>query len=331
MSEKQRPFFSIGVTTYDRLDLLKCAISSIVSQTFPDFEIIVGNDNPHRTLTSEILNIKDARISFVNRPTNLGELANMNDLLARSRGRYFTWLADDDMYRTGFLESVYHSLNKFDFPLVVFTSYESGPEYLEQEICNFSVESKILTGKEFLQRYLSKSLKAIGCYGLFKSSYLKSIGGMEKLGNGFSPYSDNLLVIRAGLLDSVIYNQADLVFFRTHENSVSYTSPNIDVYASAQADLLSKSLIIFTSDRLKGNFHDYLFMLLDWCIKDFDSVIRRSGSVSPQQIQTYFNMIQKYIGYLAGSPFYRRAWMSFAKIALRLIRDIGLTRVRFHS
>ena len=38
------PFFSIGVTTYNRRELLKCTLDSIIKQKFSDFEVIVGND-----------------------------------------------------------------------------------------------------------------------------------------------------------------------------------------------------------------------------------------------------------------------------------------------
>lgn len=38
------PFFSFGVTTYNRKDLLKECINSILSQSFDDFEVIISND-----------------------------------------------------------------------------------------------------------------------------------------------------------------------------------------------------------------------------------------------------------------------------------------------
>jgi len=34
-----KPFFSIGVTTYDRFDLLKETILSVLWQSFEDFEL----------------------------------------------------------------------------------------------------------------------------------------------------------------------------------------------------------------------------------------------------------------------------------------------------
>src|SRR3972149_4035428 len=118
------PFFSIGVTTYNRPELLKQTLASILVQTFSDFEVIVGNDNTQATLSAEPFGIKDPRVRFINHPQNLGELRNMNALLGMSRGRYFSWQFDDDGYAPNFLEAVYSSLVKFNFPPCIFTSYQ---------------------------------------------------------------------------------------------------------------------------------------------------------------------------------------------------------------
>ncbi|MDP2815692.1 MAG: glycosyltransferase family A protein [Rectinemataceae bacterium] len=322
------PLFSVGVTSYKRYDLLKECLNSIIRQTFTDYEVIVGNDYPEQNISAAFLGIDDPRIRYVNHAKNMGPIHNANALLSMSKGRYFTWLADDDMHLPNFLEIAQATLVSRKSTTCVFTSYMYGETYPGVPAV-FEDRCDLYSGGDFLKRYLSRTLRAIGCYGLFDIEYLRSIGGMEHLGNGnFSPYSDNLLVIRASLLDFVSYHPADLVFFRTHENSVSYTSPNIDVYSSAQADLLSKSLEIFRSNPLKGSFHDYLSMLLDWCIKDFDSVIRRSRSISIKQIKTYLDFIQQYIAQLKGSPFHKKTSMLLMKISLLLIRDIGLRRIR---
>lgn len=295
MSKNPKPFFSIGVTTYDRLDLLKEALSSIVFQTFPDFEVIVGNDNPHQVLSPELLNITDERICFVNRTSNLGELPNMNDLLARSRGRYFTWLADDDLYAPNMLESVYNSLHKYGFPLVAFTSYVTGNEYVACGAEDLLTKNRILTGRQFLREYLMRSLKTIGCCGFLNTEYLRRVGGMQKLGNGFSPYSDNLLAIGVGLLHSVIFIDEPLYFFRTHQGSISNISPDLDAYQSAHEELLQKSMDIFKDNLLKDDYHKNLSSLLVWCIQDYFSVMVRSGKIKVMMLIKYLFWLFKHI------------------------------------
>lgn len=331
MSEKPQPFFSIGVTTFDRIDLLKETLFSIVSQTFADFEVIVGNDNPQQVLSSEILNIDDERISFVNRSANLGELANMSDLLGKSRGRYFTWLADDDLYAPVFLETVHKALIRYENQPVVFTSYAAGTSF-ENEIKSVSpVECRICAGSDFLKDYLSKSIMAIGCYGVFKKEYLQQIGGMEKLGDGFSPYADNWLVIKTGLLDRVGYIESPLIFFRTHEKSISFTSPDVDAYLSAQKDLMSKSCDLLRSASLRINFQQNIFLLLVWCIRDFGNVVSRSRSVSWKQMREYIVFLKKYATPLRRSQYYRRTWMVLMKTAVVAALDMGRKSVHIRT
>jgi len=313
MIEKTRPFFSIGVTTYDRIDLLKEALSSIVTQNFPDFEVIVGNDNPAQALSPEILKIHDERITFVNRERNLGEIANMADLLDRSRGRYFTWLADDDLYSRGFLERVHQALVECGYPSVVFSSYWMGVSFHDQIYPASSAQCRWLTGGEFLKAYLSRSIMAIGCYGVFRKEYLQKIKGMEQLGRGFSPYADNWLVIKTALLDQVVYLDSPLLFFRAHKESISYTSHDVDAYLSAQKDLVSKSCVLFRSECLAKSFHNNLYLLLVWCVRDFGAVISRSRSVKSEQVYEYIAFLVKYLKKLKGSLYYPKTCLTLMK------------------
>src|SRR5436190_11907557 len=149
------PLFSIGVTTYNRVELLIETLNSIISQTFADFEVIVANDNPNRTVTAESLGLHDPRIRFVNNPTNLGELRNMNSLLELSRGRYFTWIADDDLYAPDFFQRSYEALQKFDYPRCVFTSFNlMHGDRVDDEAGIHSGETRLYNGREFLRSYL---------------------------------------------------------------------------------------------------------------------------------------------------------------------------------
>jgi glycosyltransferase involved in cell wall biosynthesis len=331
VSVEPQPFFSIGVTTYNRRDMLKETLLSILSQTYPDFEIIIGNDNPIETLSNELLGIDDDRVRYVNRPSNLGELANMHDLMEKGRGRYFTWLADDDLYAPVFLETVHNALIRYDHPSVIFTSYAAGTHFGDEGRFISPEECRLWTGSEFLKAYLSRSIMAIGCYGVFRKEYLQQIGGMEKLGQGFSPYSDNWMVIKTCLLDHVVYVNVPLLFFRTHEKSISFTSPDVDAYLSAQKDFMSRSCDLFLSERLRVNFQENIFLLLVWCIGDICTIIRRSRSVSMKQVQGYIVFLKKYVTKLKGSKYYRKTWMVLLKNTVVLACDVGRKRVHIQT
>jgi len=302
-NEIAEPFFSIGVTTYNRKEMLKECLGSILAQTFIDYEVIVGNDYTEEKLSTDMFGINDNRIKFVNYPRNLGEVGNMNALLSMSHGKYFIWTADDDMYSPIFFETVFRSLKKFGSTSCIFTSFTKDNSYLETTKIN---DTKIqhLAGKEFLQRYLSRSIKLLGSYAFFKKNYLQRIGGIKKLGDGFGPYSDNLLAIKAGVLEKVIFIDAPLVFFRRHAESLSSSSGDIHALSSAQEELLVESIDIFKSEGLIEDFNSNLFFLLKWCMKDYfvfyiKRVVIRTGKLRWGNLIKYILFVWKYIKMLS--------------------------------
>jgi glycosyltransferase involved in cell wall biosynthesis len=322
-----KPFFSIGVTTYNRRELLKEALNSILTQRFTDYEVLVGNDFVHERLDGDVMGVKDRRVHFLNHPENRGELGNMNFLLARSQGRYFTWLADDDLYSPEFLVAVHTALVKFNFPHCVFTSYASGKTF-EPPDADGEWPMELYSGGEFLDLYLRRRLRAVGCYGVFEREYLSQVGGMEPLGTGFSPYSDNLLAIRAGLLENVAYVNAPLVFYRTHSASISYTSGDVAAFRGAQEDLLRKSLPVFEEEGLTDRLTTYLYSLLQWCLVDFSSVVRKAGGIGLGQSIAYARFALRHANLLRGSPEYWPGLALVGKTAARIVRDVTTAKLR---
>lgn len=323
---RDEPLFSIGVTTYRRTELLRETLGSIAEQPFEDLEVIVGNDYPREPLSRQALSISDPRIRIVNHPRTLGEIGNMQALLAEARGRYFTWLADDDLYAPNFLEAVLATLTRFDFPPCVYTSYASGDKPPPPRTVSYAGRDRSMSGSEFRRAYLERDLKLHGCYGVFDTEALRELGGMEKLGSGFSPYSDVLLGIRAGSLDRVVFVDAPLIFYRTHADSISLTSPDVEAYASAQRDLCAKS---FTSLRREGSPYDSrvdMYLLLRWCVGDFASVIRRAGAVSWRQVARYLGFLIRNLPSLGWSMSVPRFLILLPRIAIRTFLDLVVDR-----
>ena len=171
------PFFSIGVTTYNRPELLKQTLSSIRAQTFADFEVIVGNDYIPEPISASSLGIKDPRMRFVNHPRNLGEVQNMNALVDLSRGRYFTWLTDDDLYAPNFLAKVHSALVRFDLPPCVFTSFESfSGTAFPAAATSIAGPTTIAFGTSVPQNVLVGSVKGNGLHRRLRHSVLKAPG-----------------------------------------------------------------------------------------------------------------------------------------------------------
>jgi len=319
-----KPFFSIGVTTYDRVSMLAETLSSILAQTFEDFEVIVGNDNPDRILSGEVLGINDPRVRFVNYPKNLGELGNMNSMLNMSRGKFFTWLADDDLYAQNFLEAVYSSLVKFNYPLCVSVLYkiiESNSSY--DLTSNFNGKENLYSGRQFLRMYLSGKLKAIGPTNVYNTEYLKKIGGVEKLCEGpIALHSEYLLLLECGLLERIAHINIPLIFFRANEQSYQNLL-ELEDWKNAGENLFSLSIEIFKKPALRDDFQQNLFYVLKLSM-DYVVVTasKRPETFSVRDMLTYFFSLKAHLISLKKSDLYKAALLSWSKAGVCLIWSI---------
>ena len=85
------PKVSVGLAVYNGERYLHDAISSIVTQTFRDFELIIC-DNDSTDGTREIclgFAAKDERIRYLRNPVNIG-VRNENRTMFLARGKYFS-------------------------------------------------------------------------------------------------------------------------------------------------------------------------------------------------------------------------------------------------
>ncbi len=303
------PLFTIAVTTFDRVELLKQTIASALSQTFADFELIIGNDNPTRELTSESLGFDDPRIRFINHPTNLGEFKNMNSLLELARGRYFTWIADDDEYAPHFLESVHDALEKYHYPSCVFTTFQLIGDTEERRGTAFSGETKLLSGREFLRSYLAQEIDTIGTMSVCETSYLKAQGGLGDVsadGQGF--YCEYLQILRASTQEKICYIDEPLMHFRVHERSWSASlNTDLDQYYRAAKNLIAMAIDFFRTPQMIGDFNQNLTNLLRRFLGEFVALFRRGGGVRFVTLIKFFFSARVFVSSLRGSPLYWRA------------------------
>lgn len=272
--------------------MLKECLDSMVRQDFPDVEILVGNDCVEDPIDLGELGVSDPRISIINRPVNLGERENMNDLFRRSSSRYFTWLADDDALLPGYFQGVSDAVAGHPGIECIFPTHVYGDDPGKADVSG-PVSLEIVTGAEWLKRYLSRSVRVHGCYGVFRREYLLRTGAIPDYGIAATcPYADNLLAIRPGLLDKVGIIPRPLIFYRTHDESVSNISSDIQIYVRAQEALVRQAVAIISRDELKAEFDVFMDLLLRWCLRDFRSVAKRCGGTRSRVIWRYMGFLR---------------------------------------
>jgi glycosyltransferase involved in cell wall biosynthesis len=277
------PFFTIGVTTYDRSDLLKQTLESLLNQTFTDFEVIIANDNPSRQLSEENLGLSDRRLKFVNHKENLGEWANMNKLLDLANGHYFVWLADDDLFHPQYLEECKKCLDRLDSPNCVFAAYEViyGTGKVSFIPCNTG-EWKIFSGKEFLRAALGNSIKTIGNYAVYNTEYLRHIGGYPDISEHDDLrglYGEYMLIIKVGTLPVVPFLQNPLIFYRAHPGSWGSKNTLLDLHRIAGQNLVKKSFDILIHPNLYQDLVPNLTDIMALALMNLGNICLRSGEV----------------------------------------------------
>jgi glycosyltransferase involved in cell wall biosynthesis len=109
-----KPCISIGMPVFNGERYIELALDSILSQTFPDFELIIS-DNASTDRTQQICQeykSKDDRIRYYRNEKNLGAPRNYNRVFELSLGEYFKWAAYDDVIAPDFLKKCVEVLEK---------------------------------------------------------------------------------------------------------------------------------------------------------------------------------------------------------------------------
>ena len=103
------PFFSVVIPLYNRAAILARTLTSILNQTFSDFEIVIvddgSSDNPEEAINS----LHDPRVRFVVQ-SNSGGSAARNRGIDLATGRYIAFLDSDDQFLPVHLEKMYEIL-----------------------------------------------------------------------------------------------------------------------------------------------------------------------------------------------------------------------------
>ncbi len=90
------PLVSVVMPTYNRANLLKTSINSILNQTYKNFELIIIDDGSKDNTKNIIFSYNDKRIHYYSNPTNKGISYSRNKGFSLAKGKYIMIMDDDD-------------------------------------------------------------------------------------------------------------------------------------------------------------------------------------------------------------------------------------------
>jgi glycosyltransferase involved in cell wall biosynthesis len=121
-----RPALTICTPTYERPELLRRALGSVIAQVDPrltDVELVVADnsetDEPEQIATS-LLASWPGPVQYVRNRPGIGMVANHNKVISLARGRNIAFLQDDDVLAPGGIAVVLDALERSAAPVHLF-------------------------------------------------------------------------------------------------------------------------------------------------------------------------------------------------------------------
>lgn len=179
MSDKA--YVTVIIPTYNRANYINRAIDSVLNQTYKAIEIIVVDDNGDNTpmqleMIKKMERYKDNKnVIYIKHKTNKNGAAARNTGISLAKGKYITFLDDDDYYLPTRIENLVNLMEERKEYDAAYTSMVV--------VCNKKIiEYKKANLEGNLQKEMlkQKSFFGTGSNMIFTAKSLKSIGGFDE-------------------------------------------------------------------------------------------------------------------------------------------------------
>ena len=214
------PRLSIGLPVYNGESHIREAISSLLDQTYEDFELIIS-DNGSTDKTQQICSEyaeKDSRVKYFRNEKNFGAAWNFNHVFELSSGEFFKWAASDDIIAPEFLTRCVTVLEQT--PSILLCHSKTGKINQFGEVVgeyNFELINDSEKPHERFREMLNRKGFPWIIFGVFRTNALKKT-------TGFGDYigSDWNLLAEISLLGRIV--QIPECYFFRRDHSGSYTT-----------------------------------------------------------------------------------------------------------
>ena len=117
------PLVSVIVPTFNRLDTLLEAVTSVLNQTYKNLEVIVVNDSGADAESLVTFLNRDGRVTYIKHGKNRGLAAARNTGIGAARGKYIAYLDDDDKFYPDHVATLVKYLEGSDYKAAYTDAY----------------------------------------------------------------------------------------------------------------------------------------------------------------------------------------------------------------
>ena len=228
--------FSILLPTKDRLELLKCAVKSVLMQKYTNWEIVISDNCSDANVEAWIGSLQEPRIKYYRQQIPLSVTENWNMANQYADGDYKIMLGDDDALLPDALQLLYKKILKYDYPeVIVFPAFL----YLQPKVDPICINGDVFRTwpipeheERLVDRVERQELVRASCqfecvFGYNMQYYCYS-NTIERRIEGFGemyepPYPDYYTAsMMLYLADSVLYIQDDIMVIGVTPKSYGY-------------------------------------------------------------------------------------------------------------
>lgn len=227
---------SVIIPTFNRANLIKRAIVSVINQTYHNIEIIIVDDGSTDNTEEQVKSIKDDRIRYI-RQNNSGACVARNTGIENANGSIVSFLDSDDEWEPSKLEKQYGFMNKYRSKAVSCNYWfeKNG----EKRVYVLNHNERVFSIGELLDY----NFVTTGSLLIDKNLFLK-VGGFDPM---MPRYQDWDLVIRLSRVSPIHYLDEPLLTLHSQEISIS-NSTSMEKKLLAVRKLYQKN-----KDLLKNN------------------------------------------------------------------------------
>ena len=236
------PLVSVIIPTYNRCDLLKDAVESVLKQTFEGFELIIVDDGSTDATSSMLAAyVGDSRVRYVHQEhagTSAGAARNKG--LAAATGRYLAFLDSDDLWLPEKIERQVAAMQANPGIGVVYCAY-----FAQEVDSKRSVISEIVVRRPPQQhRTLYEDLLYRNVISGSASSVLIRAECFSRAGpfKEHLPASDIDMWRRLALQEEFLYLNEPLVRIRRHASNMSNSSEFMLYCAAMDLEIMKSEI-----------------------------------------------------------------------------------------
>jgi hypothetical protein len=160
------PTVSFIVPCYRLAHLLEECVTSILAQTFSDFEVLIMDDCSPDNTAAVAASFSDPRVKYVRNAQNLGNVRNYNEGIRLARGRYIWLISADDYLRRPYVLERYLKVMERDerigYAICSAVGVTNGQETGLLEYSRWEPRDRVMSGHDWLRRLLRLNVVVAG-------------------------------------------------------------------------------------------------------------------------------------------------------------------------